>query len=67
MGVTQVPMACCLNTELYYTAISHHIIPGAAQGLFEIQGFLSVRTLDHLHGKMTQKVCTGKHKGFHMG
>ena len=41
MGVTQVPMARCLNTELYYTAISHHVIPGAAQGLFETQGFLS--------------------------
>lgn len=26
MGVTQVPMACCLNTELYYTAISHPVI-----------------------------------------
>lgn len=45
MGVTQVPMASCLNTELYYTAISHHAIPGNAKGLFEIQGFLSVSAL----------------------
>lgn len=33
-GVTQVPMACSLNTELYYTHASHHVISGAAQGLF---------------------------------
>lgn len=55
MGVTQVPMACCLNTELYYTAISHHVIPGAAQGLSEIQGFLSDCPLKHLHRK--RKCC----------
>ncbi len=62
MGVTQVPMVCCLNTELYYTAISHHVVSAAAQGLCEIQGFLSVCTLTHLHWK--RKCCPHLGGGF---
>lgn len=27
-GVLQVPMVCCLDAKLYYTAISHHTISG---------------------------------------
>lgn len=42
MGVTQVPVACCLNRELYYSAISHHVIQGCTRA--EKEGFLSVFT-----------------------
>lgn len=44
MGVTQVPIACYFNTELYYTAISHHVIPEPDKSCSRSEVYLSVWT-----------------------